>query len=180
MKKIKDFLKFVQNFDQDGFVALNPNPVLLELEPESEDIQETTPGRRYATMLIDATPPPGFSREVQFSPEKEVLEVKNREGSLFTGMINVGRSSNNDIVLDFYAISKFQAYFTQGHDGKMNISDAESTNGTSVNGIPLVPNNPLPLSNGDNILFAGFLAFIFYEPTGFYQLLKKIEQNYSV
>ena len=173
-KRIKDFLKIVESFDEDGFVALNPHPVLLELKPESEDIGETTPGRRYATMLIDAAPPPGFSREMQFNPEKEVIEIKNREGSLFTGMINVGRSSNNDIVLNFYAISKFQAYFTQGADGEMNLCDAESTNGTSVNGVPLVPNTPVVLKNGDNLLFAGFLAFVYHDAHAFYRLLKKL------
>lgn len=177
MKKIKDFLKVAQNFDEDAFVEMNPHPVLLDLEPESEDIQETTPGRRYATMLIDAVPPPGFSREIQVNPEKEVIEIKNREGSLFTGMINVGRSSNNDLVLNFYAISKFQAYFAQGLDGKMNLCDAESTNGTSVNGVPLAPNTPVELNTGDNILFAGFLAYVYYEAADFFKLLKNILQN---
>jgi FHA domain len=51
--------------------------------------------------------------------------------------IIIGRATNNDVVLRHTSVSKVHARATC-RDGRWSLVDAKSTNGTSVNGVPLV------------------------------------------
>jgi hypothetical protein len=69
-------------------------------------------------------------------------------------LVTIGRTANNDVVVNDISISRFHAFAKQNGDGKMQIQDANSTNGTGVNGMPVSPQGQGPASDlkvGDNV-----------------------------
>lgn len=104
--------------------------------------------------------------------KNQVRRVVKRASNAFEGMINVGRAGNNDVVLDYQAISKFHAYFTKDPSGDIfYVTDADSTNGTFVNGQQLQPHQKHRLSEGDVLSFARQAELRYYSSGGFYEML---------
>jgi hypothetical protein len=69
-------------------------------------------------------------------------------------MVTIGRAQNNDVVLNHGAVSKFHAYLRKLGDSWL-LSDAGSTNGTGVDGVPLARERSIPLKSGARILLGG-------------------------
>lgn len=66
-----------------------------------------------------------------------VIPVKKARPDFFPGVVLVGRASSNDICLDSASVSKLHARLHESPDG-LAISDADSRNGTLLNGKPVV------------------------------------------
>lgn len=63
--------------------------------------------------------------------------------------VTIGRVESNDVVLDDGSVSRFHAWLQQDErTGQWAITDAESKNGTSVNGAPLGPRQRALLDDG--------------------------------
>jgi hypothetical protein len=94
---------------------------------------------------LDETPAP--------TPIPEIHPVR-RTGRSVGHLVAVGRTSNNDIVLPDVSVSRFHAFLKNGDEGRLQIQDAGSTNGTAVNGRPAPPRGegaPLELKSGDRV-----------------------------
>jgi hypothetical protein len=94
-----------------------------------------------------------------------VISLRKRPNAdqILHDRISVGRALNKDIVLRDASVSKLHAWF-ELHDGlDFSVTDAGSKNQTYVNGAPLVPRQPFPLSPGDAIRF-GTVATLLCEP----------------
>jgi hypothetical protein len=101
-----------------------------------------------------------------------IVSVAKRSGTPFPGMITVGRSSNNDVVLKFQTVSKFHAYFTTEENGKRHtLTDAGSTNGCLLNKRPLGEGEKVELTDGDTVNFGGDLPFTFFLPESLHRYL---------
>jgi hypothetical protein len=101
-----------------------------------------------------------------------VLPIRKVQGA-FPSMITVGRTENNDIPLPDVTVSRFHAFFRQT-DGRLELGDAGSRNGTWVAGRRLVPRGPVePVSLGDMVLF-GNLAFMILDAAACWDELHKI------
>ncbi len=82
-----------------------------------------------------------------------VLPVRKVQEN-FPSMITVGRTRNNDIVLDDTSVSKFHAYFKLVED-RVELADAGSLAGTWIGEKRLVPKGPAyVVTAGDIVLFA--------------------------
>jgi len=80
-------------------------------------------------------------------------------------LVTIGRTGNNDVVVNDISISRFHAFAKQGPEGKIYIQDANSTNGTGVNGIPVCSQGHGPasdLKSGDNVRL-GQVEFTFLD-----------------
>jgi pSer/pThr/pTyr-binding forkhead associated (FHA) protein len=80
-------------------------------------------------------------------------------------LVTIGRTANNDVVINDISISRFHAFAKQDGGGKMQIQDASSTNGTGVNGIPVASKGHGPASElkaGDSIRL-GQVEFTFLD-----------------
>ncbi len=91
---------------------------------------------------------------------REDLSFKVKEHYALNGVVLLGRSGKNDIVIADPYISGSHARFTP-RDGQYYIEDLNSTNGTFVNDTRL-KNEPKVLRNGDRIQM-GQVEFVFVD-----------------
>jgi hypothetical protein len=109
-------------------------------------------------------------RGVKFSHLAAVIEVRRLDAP---GDVRVGRSEENDIVLDEEEISAAHALFRwEGKTGRYSLEDLESTNGSSINQTALIPGRAVELKDRDQVQF-GNLTYLFFYPGGFYDALTK-------
>src|SRR5262245_16777730 len=66
--------------------------------------------------------------------------------------MTIGRDGDNDIVLESASVSRCHAVLVRSAIEVLLI-DLESTNGTLVNGVPIQPDVPAHLSDGDELQF---------------------------
>ena len=81
------------------------------------------------------------------------------------GPMRVGRTSDNDICVPEYSISKFHCFFAQVGT-ELRLTDCGSTNGTTVNGRRLAPRTSCGLTGGETIALGRFV-FLFHRAAGF-------------
>jgi len=109
----------------------------------------------------------GLPMGIQAKPsasEAVAIEVqKSPRGIAFPMGITVGRTANNDVVLDDTSVSRFHAYFQQDRSGRWTMTDAGSRNGTWVNWMKLEPEKPFPVPDMAQIRI-GDLQLVFMSP----------------
>jgi hypothetical protein len=86
-----------------------------------------------------------------------------------SGPVVVGRTSENDVSIPEYSISKRHCTF-EIKDGMMSVSDCGSTNGTALNGAPLERGASVPLCGGEQITMGRF-TFVYETPAGFLEFV---------
>jgi hypothetical protein len=86
--------------------------------------------------------------------------------------IVLGRSEKSDIVIPDDSISKRHCVFEAKPEG-MTITDAGSTNGTTVGEVALPPGKSVVLSGGETLGMGNF-SFLFHTPNGFLAYLKRV------
>jgi hypothetical protein len=97
--------------------------------------------------------------------------LKHRENAFGRG-ITVGRTGNNDVVLDDGTVSRFHGWFQRDSDGGYTVTDAGSKNGTFLGGTRLVARRPSPLTDGTRLRF-GQVEVTFFLPAGFLKMLAR-------
>jgi len=163
---LEDCLSQFQTLSQDAFLETYQHPVLVRYGPKGERQDSKTFRTAVAESLEDL-----LEAEDQTS-EPEVISVEKQQ-AMFESMITCGRANNNDIVIQEIGVSRFQAWFShRASDGRWCVADAESSNGTFVNGNRLEPEEPEPLNDGDRIAFSPRAEFRFFSPRGFYEMLR--------
>jgi len=88
------------------------------------------------------------------------------------GPIVLGRSSDNDIAIPEYSISKRQCQFEFEPDG-IKITDCGSTNGTIVEKERIPPREPVIIKDGTKISLGRF-EFVFHTAAGFHAYVKSL------
>ena len=146
------------------FRERHPHPFLLMESGQAVTAEETG----YQTAIVGAERPVALFAPEQASaiPEARrrvlLLPVTRAPRSPQARRITVGRSSMNDLVLRFDQVSKIHAYFVpREHGPGLALVDAGSTNGTTVNGVRLVPDERIDVFDGDEIEFGPGLPFAF-------------------
>jgi hypothetical protein len=116
----------------------------------AEPVEPTQTGD-WANAL-DRTPTPRPAGRA--APLKPLVVAIRKMQIDFPSMITVGRTANNDVVLDDSSISKFHAYF-RGKGDSLELVDAGSKNGTWVGEERLEPKGaPRLVHRGDGVRFA--------------------------
>ncbi len=106
--------------------------------------------------------------------QANLIPVRKRaDGNAFGIMITMGRASNNDLVIPNQKISKFHAYFRQ-MGSTWRISDANSRNGTFLNGVEVPKDQGTEIVSGNRIKLAKTVELIFFDPPGLYDHLHKV------
>ena len=119
----------------------------------------------FRTLTSVETPMLGVGEPIVFPI------VKNQENAFGRG-ITVGRTGNNDVVLDDGTVSRFHAWFQRETEGRYIVTDAGSKNGSFVGGVRLTPRRPSPVSDGARVRF-GHVELTFYLASGFTKVLAR-------
>jgi serine/threonine protein kinase len=145
-----------------------PPPPLSQRNPKlSQQIEQVVlqalakePDKRFATAgefarALGAMAGLGKDRDVDSSTgpmRREIVLVlvatDGREFLVPRGTVSVGRDAGNDIILPVKQVSRNHARLQCDQAGCV-VTDLGSTNGTFVNGTPILPRKPQPLRPGD-------------------------------
>lgn len=151
--------------DKAGFAQKVVTPVLLweanaALNPSDEQWNRTESG----VSDRNTRPRPG---------EPLVFELKKHPGKKnpFSMGVTLGRVDTNDLVIDDASISRFHAWFQNDPKAGWLVVDAESKNGSIVNGTRVAANAKTPLVDGMRLRF-GDIEVLFLAPAS---LVARIE-----
>jgi hypothetical protein len=145
---------------------LKGRPVLLFEPPlfeESKDDQDED--FRFHTSSGEAAISPRTGEAV-------VAVVEKTKDNAFQRRVTIGRTSNNDIVLDDISVSRFHAWLEPDARGHWVLADAQSRNGTTVDGLRVEPKAAVAVRDG-TIVRVGHVALKFYSASGFLAYLNK-------
>jgi pSer/pThr/pTyr-binding forkhead associated (FHA) protein len=166
MIRFDEFARSHAEQSRSEFVAAIREPHLVlwtELNDESDE-------RPTAQFLTLSHPTRGQGApEASIERPRAVLPLKKREGgNAFSLMITIGRAPNNDLVLADRRVSKFHAYFRRVGSG-WTVSDANSTNGTRVDEVPVPAERSVALRSAARIILGGSVVLEFLEPDDLYE-----------
>ena len=138
---------------RDQFVSLYPHPFLYSTRVLQKPERPQRTEKLVASQLV--------SSAADDEPEgRPVVYAVAKVQSAFPSMITVGRTGNNDIIIDDVQVSKLHAFFRQ-QGASFEISDAGSSNGTRIGRRSLEPKGaPGRVALGDVIAF-GAIEFWF-------------------
>jgi pSer/pThr/pTyr-binding forkhead associated (FHA) protein len=86
------------------------------------------------------------------TPRLHIIGTSATERTVeLTGTTTIGRTSDNGVVLDDTTVSRCHVMLLL-EAGEVLLIDLESTNGTSVNGTPAAPEEPVRLADGDIVM----------------------------
>ena len=100
---------------------------------------------------------------------------KTEDHNLKSHSFSIGRDGSNDIVIVDYTISKNHAQIQFTEQGYVLI-DFRSRNGSSINGMTLVPNRAYPIQERDVILF-GRIGFILLSPISIFVSYRQFQKK---
>lgn len=110
---------------------------------------------------------PARARGPQGTLELHVLELRERFPA--RNELKLGRSLDNDAVLEDLTVSRTHAFFRrEPHTGVWHVVDAGSHNGTFVGGVLIVPGRPTPLFDRSALRF-GRVEVSFLQAAAFEQ-----------
>jgi pSer/pThr/pTyr-binding forkhead associated (FHA) protein len=97
-----------------------------------------------------------------------VFELKKgRDASNALLDITIGRTGNNDLVVDDESVSRFHGFFRQDkHTDLWSVTDVGSKNGITVGGVRLVPEKAHLLAAREELVI-GSVAMLFLQPETF-------------
>jgi pSer/pThr/pTyr-binding forkhead associated (FHA) protein len=148
----KDFVEMALTRERDQFIAQCAFPFLLGrpalVRPAGSRTLATDGGE---TAVRDTPQTTGAST----SPV--LLAIRKVQAS-FPNMITIGRTANHDIVIEDVQVSKFHAFFRVGN-GKMELFDAGSRNGTWVGDRKLEPKGAGLVVQGGDVIRLSQLEF---------------------
>ncbi|MHC4778055.1 MAG: FHA domain-containing protein [Planctomycetota bacterium] len=168
MQKLKNYSDAARTFTREEFMEKFPDAVIMGLGSSGQ-----TSRRAFQTMAgFQANEEKVPGRETELSVHPVVKSGRNSFGH----MITLGRSDNNDVIIDHPSVSKFHAFFTKNSSGNQySISDADSRFGTFVEDHRLRPSKTQVLNSGETVAFGKGSKYGFYLSGDFYDYLKVLQ-----
>ncbi|UCG11690.1 MAG: tetratricopeptide repeat protein [Deltaproteobacteria bacterium] len=179
-KKLAHYLSTLENTGLSEFTEEHPTGFFVE---RSKCILDQDVVFQFGTQQVDLRH--GFDLLENGSPqtsvlEARVIEIKKRKAGTPSGVIRIGRSADNDIVLYNKMVSKSHACLFLGTGDKIPyLVDPGSTNCTFLNQEKAAPCKMYQVKDGDEISFGPETKMIYMSAQGFYYFLSRIENRPS-
>jgi hypothetical protein len=172
--RLDDYRNDVTSLDERAFAERHGWAFLLH----HGEIGSLRPARRgQATLVSDA----GGDAAAAIRAEFRVLPIRATGRSTFPGFVSIGRTANNDIVVNDVSISKFHAFCRVDDRGEVSIFDAGSKNGTFVNDVTVPKQGegePARPAAGDTVRL-GDVRFSFLSAAAFRDLVLQLVPEVS-
>jgi FHA domain len=154
--------------DRDAYMGEWPGPFLLLDQVEGSDGEAA----QFQTIESAGTGTSTLLARVEHQA-KWVFQLVPKDEK-FASMLTVGRSAGNDVRINVPSLSKFHAYFTHvAKEGAWYISDANSSNGTYIDGEELPPSHgKVKLESGTFIRFGPDVVAKFYDGQALWEFLQ--------
>ena len=144
---------------------LKGRPVLLYEPPDEPLTEDSAEEYQFRTQSGLSSPSIGGG-------EPMAVVIAKTKANAFQQRVTVGRTKNNDIVLDDTSVSRFHAWLQQdGADKHWTVSDAGSRNGTWVGGKRLAPKTAAGLASGSKVR-VGKVELTFFSAEAFLKMLR--------
>jgi len=164
---IANYIEAAQKMSKDEFIAEFPQPFLVQ-----QSVAPDEGGERGPAFMTSRAPLADLQSGARGSCKPSsalVFQIVKRGKNAFASMITVGRTASNDVAMFSTGVSKFHAFFSKdGKTGLYYLTDADSTNGTCLNGERLTPQEKNEVRDGDTVRFDGFIELKLYFPARFY------------
>jgi hypothetical protein len=157
-----ELAKKARSMSREEFVARHPSLYLVI----AENAEKLNIG--FETAVVSNF---GSKQPAPDVVDFELLEVSKAPGNPYPDRISVGRARNCDVVMRDRSVSKLHAHFRVREEGKLDLVDLESQNGTRVNGRVLAANAGEWVTAGDTILF-GVVTARLVDSDALYDLLQ--------
>jgi hypothetical protein len=161
-----------------AFLAVFDHPVLVQRRADEPRRPTPPPGvAGFSTRKFEeGTLGRALLGTLAPDADTQIILLSKGEGGQFPGMVTVGRAPNMDVVLTHDSISKFHAFFSRDGEDWL-LTDAGSTNSTSVNEQRLEANTPAPMRVGARVSFGHGQAFSFFPARDFHALLNEAARD---
>jgi hypothetical protein len=153
---VVDYVERARSLSRSAFVERYPQPFLVSTQ---RLVAPTVRGQTIRGELIErdgklsfAAPELTPTSPARAVPPAPIVRAIAKTQQTFPNMITVGRTPNNDIVLHDVEVSKFHAWFRIA-DGRVELVDAGSRNGTFVGLERLSPKEPRVVAMGSTLRF---------------------------
>jgi hypothetical protein len=160
---VDDFVQELKRLGESAFRKRHGAPVLIVTGRATRGTRAGT----HEVTRVDSVERSGKHRSTLALIDRVFPLVKAANGP--AGPIVVGRTSENDVSIPEYSISKRHCAF-EPREGLMSVTDCGSTNGTLLNGEPLDHGASVPLCGGE-IITMGRFTFIYETPAGFLEFV---------
>lgn len=172
-RTLMEYKEDKKTFGRQRFLSVYTSPVLLTANPA---LAEGTPSSGFLTRP-ETTPSlrAGLSLKKQsfvVSEDFLVIPIVKADGRPFPERIGIGRTRGTDITLADRDISKYHGYFTIVKD-QWFYTDANSSNGSFLEGERLQPMVAMPLEDG-TLLGFGARRHLFRTAVGFCDFLETV------
>jgi FHA domain len=142
----------------EGFMKAYPDPFLIVVDtnavPLEGDGRPIPSGSTEAFGFLTSRIEKNGALANALDPGLHIIRKREDGKNVFAMMITLGRAENNDIVIRHQSISKFHASFSE-FDGKWQVRDANSRNGTFLGEKQLSSEEAVVLEDTNEIRFAG-------------------------
>ena len=170
MKPIGDYRYLAEGVTIEAFLAEDPPAVLMHhAAMESLGLVGGSPGDTRNRLALGDDPVRRVPGTVLRSEAYAVMPILSKTGGQ-SGRMMIGCGSACDIFLDDATLSRNHAWFERCGDD-YSIFDHNSTTGTRVNGVIMMPVAECPVSSGDQITL-GAVELTFLGPVEFYNFVK--------
>jgi hypothetical protein len=134
-------------------------------------VWEAQPVAKEDPLLLGTRSHGAATRPTATSPV--VYEVVKNATNAMPSAVTLGRTPNNDLVIEDNSVSRFHCYIVTGPGRVLSVVDADSSQGTWLNGTRLEPKAPTPLHDRE-VLKVAEVTLTYYEPPSFVDYLDRL------
>lgn len=164
MATVRSFFEFAKEHghrDRDEFLAVVRLPHLY-----FPNLPELETAGSFTTIRLSPGSVPGDD-----AGQQGIIALEKDGGAnAFGMMVTMGRAPNNDLIVPDKRVSKFHAYFRKSGES-WSVTDANSTNGTKLDGVQLEASRAYPLRAGAELELSGAIVVKFLPPAELFDLL---------